>query len=144
MASQYDNKHFLVPIGWMDLENMFFQQDGTTGYNAKEAMNLLRAIFRFFVWVFLKNRVYANNPRPIDKIKKNIHQVIIEIEPEFRIVRKEHKIMTICMHSGGRYLADIIYYMNKMSISENYEFYLKNIFQVRNRMSFINYFLKHS
>jgi hypothetical protein len=36
----------------------------------------------FFLWVFLKERIYLNNPQSFKELKHNIEQTITNIEPE--------------------------------------------------------------
>lgn len=95
--------NFLWPrLEDMDLNNLYFQQDGATCHTARETLNLLqekfpgRVISRngdvdwparscdltpldFFLWGFLKDQVYTNNPQTIDELKNNIRAAIAEI-----------------------------------------------------------------
>ena len=87
----------------MDVENMWFQQDGATSHTATETIELLRETFEdriisrrgdvnwpprscdltpldFFLWGYLKEKVYANNPETIDDLKLNIIDAIQGIE----------------------------------------------------------------
>ncbi|VEN59429.1 unnamed protein product [Callosobruchus maculatus] len=95
---------FLQPA----LENMpemCFQQDGATAHTARATMALLREIFGhriisrnsdipyparspdltapdFFLWGYLKERVYANKPRTLDQLKQNIRNEIRILNPQ--------------------------------------------------------------
>ena len=77
---------------------MWFQQDGATTHTARPTMPLLREIFGdrmksrfsdfnwpprssdlmapdFFLWGYLKGKVYVNKPRTIQKFKANMGEV---------------------------------------------------------------------
>ncbi|CAK9806600.1 hypothetical protein ANTPLA_LOCUS4952 [Anthophora plagiata] len=98
--------NFLWPkLKDMDLNNMWFQQDGTTCHTAHATMDLLHDIFNgmiiscfgdvnwpprscdlmpldFFLWGYVKSRVYANKPQTIDALKINITNAINDIDPD--------------------------------------------------------------
>ena len=82
-----------------DNQEMWFQQDGVTAHTACQSMALLRGLFvehlisrfsgfnwpsrlldltapDFFLWGYLKKRVYVNNPRTIRELKNNIRHEI--------------------------------------------------------------------
>lgn len=87
---------FLWPeIEDMDLDDMWFQQDGATCHTANETITLLRDKFNdrvisrcgdvnwpprscdltpldFFLWGYLKEKVYVNKPRTIQELKDEI------------------------------------------------------------------------
>ena len=101
---QYRNMltEFLWPqLGGMDMEDMWFQQDGATCHTARETSELLRENFLAvsshtmairiwpprscdltqndcFLWGFVKSRVYANKPQTIPELKVEIRRVIGE------------------------------------------------------------------
>lgn len=79
----------------MDLDDVYFQQDGATCHTSRETIELLhekfpgRVISRngdvnwpsrscdltpldFFLWGYVKDKVYANAPQTIDALKDNI------------------------------------------------------------------------
>ena len=78
-----------------DKPEMWFQQDGATAHTARATVELLRQIFGhriisrnseiswpsrspdlmppdYFLWGYLKERVYINKPHTIQKLKDNI------------------------------------------------------------------------
>jgi hypothetical protein len=97
---------FLWPqLDGMDMEGMWFQQDGAPCHTASETMELLREKFLglvisrngdqnwpprlcdlsacdFFLWGFVKFRVYANKPQTIRELKAGIGRVSGEIVPQ--------------------------------------------------------------
>lgn len=97
--------YFWREIENYDLENMWFQQDGTTSHTTQTNRALLqekfpgRVISRlsdvnwparscdltpldFFLWGYAKDRVYANNPQNLEQLKTNIREAMAEILPE--------------------------------------------------------------
>ncbi|KAF7277054.1 hypothetical protein GWI33_009493 [Rhynchophorus ferrugineus] len=95
---------------------MWFQQDEATAHAVRSTIQLLndvspqRLISRsgelawavrypdltapdFFLWVFLKSKVYVNKPQTTQHLKDNIHE-IEEIQPQI---------------DRGHHLADIIF-----------------------------------
>ena len=89
-----------------DNPEMWFQQDGATAHTARQSVALLRGLFGerlisrfsgfnwpsrspdlttpdFFLWGYLKERVYVNNPRTIQELKNNIRHEIRELEQLF-------------------------------------------------------------
>lgn len=122
-------------IDAMDVDDVYFQQDGATCHTAGETMALLRDKFPgrvisrngdfnwpprscdltpldFFLWGYVKDKVYANAPPTIHALKENIRAVIREIQPQLceNVMKNFIKRMTICRQSRGGHLADIIFH----------------------------------
>ena len=89
----------------MDVEDIWFQQDGATCHTANETMQLLQTKFNgrvisqrgdvnwpprscdltpldFFLWGYLKDKVYINKPQTIEDLKEEIRHNIAEICPQ--------------------------------------------------------------
>ena len=89
----------------MDVDDVYFQQDGATCHISSETIGHLcekfpdRVISRkgdynwprrscdltyldFSHWGYVKDKVYANPPQSIKKLKEKIRTVIDEIEPQ--------------------------------------------------------------
>jgi hypothetical protein len=89
----------------MDMEDKCSQQDGATCHTARETTELLRENFPgrvisrngdqnwpprscdlttcdFFLWGFVKSRVYVNKPQTIPELKAEIRRVTGETEPQ--------------------------------------------------------------
>ncbi|XP_011860063.1 PREDICTED: uncharacterized protein LOC105557424 [Vollenhovia emeryi] len=89
------NEFLLPELDEQDLEDMWFQQDGATTHTARATMDILKETFPgclisrfgdmhwparspdltvpdFFVWGFLKSRVYASKPQTLAALKENI------------------------------------------------------------------------
>ena len=97
---------FLLPeIEARDLNHIWFQQDGATAHTSRETMDLLRRQFGeqlisrfgpvswpprscditpldFFLWGYVKSKVYADKPATIQALEANITRVINAIPVE--------------------------------------------------------------
>ncbi|KOC69520.1 hypothetical protein WH47_05463 [Habropoda laboriosa] len=94
---------FRAKLNSTNVDDIWFKQDGATCHTSKETVALLKEMFNgrvisrggdinwpprscdltpldFFLWGFLKSKVYANNPKTIDELKNNIAAAINEIE----------------------------------------------------------------
>uniref|UniRef100_A0A0K0EGT5 Transposable element Tc3 transposase n=1 Tax=Strongyloides stercoralis TaxID=6248 RepID=A0A0K0EGT5_STRER len=97
-------EEFLVPELESD-EGMWFQQDGAPSHTARETLDLLNRLFEnrviskkaninsparspnlnpldFFLWGYLKDRVYSNSPKTLDELKENIERDIDNISED--------------------------------------------------------------
>ncbi|XP_073828918.1 uncharacterized protein [Musca autumnalis] len=125
--------NFLCPeLEDMDVDDMWFQQDGATCHTANETMALLhnkfngRVISRygdvnwpprscdltpldFFLWGYLKEKVYVDKPATIQELKDEIIRRINGIEPPLclRVIENLDHRMEVCSRGRGAYLADI-------------------------------------
>ena len=69
------------------------------------------SICDFFLWGYLKSRVYIKKPRTLDDLKNSIRQEIEAVPNEMleNSVRNFQKRIQICMQQEGRHLKDIIF-----------------------------------
>lgn len=100
-------KIFLIPElqrNGVVRRRLWFQQDGTTAHTVNKMMDYLRSTIRcrgilhfgdiawparspdvsicdFFLWGFLKARVYTNKPCTLDELKEIINQEIVNLSP---------------------------------------------------------------
>ena len=112
-------------------DNVWFQQDGATAHTSRHSFSLLREIFPghvislrgdigwlprspdlttcdFFLWGYLKAKVYEQLPQTLEALKEAIRQEVVAITPE--MIRKVmdnyrerlHQIINI----QGRHLSD--------------------------------------
>lgn len=65
----------------------------------------------FFLWGYLKSRVYTNNPRTVVDLKENIRREIGAIEPSLlqRVARNTRLRFEQCVQQDGKHLDDIIF-----------------------------------
>jgi hypothetical protein len=125
---------FLWPqLDGLDMEDVWFQQGGAICHTARETTELLREKFPgrvisrngdqnwplrscdltpcdFFLWVFVKSRVYANKPQTIPELKAEIGRVIGVIEPQLcgNIIENFVKRARVCQQSRGGHLSDSV------------------------------------
>ena len=95
------NKFLWPELQDMDVDDVYLQQDGATCHTSGESFDRLRERFPgrvisrkfpprscdltpldFFLWGYVKDKVYANAPQSIDELKEKIRTVIDEIEPQ--------------------------------------------------------------
>ena len=124
----------MIPeIERLEHNHVWFQQDGATSQTARETMALLKEHFpvrlisrfvdlswpprtpdltpaNFFLWGFLKSKVYITKPSNLSELKTMICQGISEISADLLSKVKETvKRAQICISSGGHHLKDIIF-----------------------------------
>lgn len=127
---------FLWPaLDGIDLDNVYFQQDGATCHTSNETLDLLRekvpgrAISRrsdhnwpprscdltccdSVLWGHLKEKVYANSSASIQDIKDEIREAIEHIgQPLCDFVMENFmKRNWSCKRSRGNHLPDVIFH----------------------------------
>nr|ADD24484.1 Transposable element Tc3 transposase [Lepeophtheirus salmonis] len=135
-TDQYVNmlKEFFLPrIDELDLGDIWFQQDGATTHTSKAAMAVLTEHFPerlisimgdlewpdsspdlspcdFYLWGYLKSRVYVNNPSSLPDLKANIREEIAKIPAITlaRVLANTRNRFVQCIDNGGRQLSDMI------------------------------------
>ena len=119
----------------LNREKIWFQQDGATPHTARETMDVLKEMFPhriisrfgdvpwpprspdlsaldFFLWGYLKEKVYNDNPNTLQEIKLIIIQEISRITPEVlrkvmdNVIERVHS----CLNNFGRHLKDVIFH----------------------------------
>lgn len=127
--------NFLWPnLDALDLEDMWFQQDGATCHTAHQTIAILQEKFGeriisrnstvpwpprscdltpldYFLWGYLKSKVYANRPQTLDALRLNIERCIREITPDLLHKVFENWIRRIhsCTRSRGGHLNDVLF-----------------------------------
>ena len=119
----------------IDISQVYFQQDGATCHTATETLDLLKTKFGervisrrgtvnwsprscdltpldFFLWGYLKDKVYANNPKTTEDLKNNIIEEIRAIDDEvFRsVIENFEQRMDHCQKSLGEHLSEVIFH----------------------------------
>lgn len=128
--------YFFNEIRDIDVRNIWFQQDGATFHTAHRTIELLREKFPgrllskggdqnwpprscdltpldFFLFGYLKSRVYANNPQTLQQLKDNIRRAIAEISPDMcrKVIENFQKRIQWCKKARGGHMADIIFHL---------------------------------
>jgi len=118
----------------IDPSSVWFQQDGATAHTVRASMSALREMLPqhvisrggdvlwpahspdlsacyYFLWGYLKSRVFISKPRTIVELKQSIKEEIVAI-PE----QTTHQVMENlgvrlkqCLRNGGRHLSDIFF-----------------------------------
>jgi hypothetical protein len=109
-----------------------FQQDGATCHTARETMQLLHETFPsrvisrfgdhprscvltpldFFLWGYLKSKVYANKPTTTHALKQEIRPCIGEIQPHLckMVIENVDKRLRMFQQSLGGHLPDVLFH----------------------------------
>lgn len=120
--------------GGIDIGRIWFQQDGATAHTARASMRVLREIFEervisrfgdvpwpprspdlsvcdFFLWGFLKSRVYEDKPRTLEHLKIAIRREVQRIDRALLedVMNNFEKRLEICIRERGRHLSDVIF-----------------------------------
>ena len=135
-ALQNDANRFFWPkLNDMEVDDMWFQQDGATCHTADATMDILHERFEgmvisrrgdvnwpprscdltpldFFLWGFLKSQVYANKPQSTDALKANITNAIAQIQPDLcgRVIKNWTTRIRATVRSRGGHLNDVIFH----------------------------------
>jgi len=111
-----------------------FQQDGATCHTSKTTLDFLRKTFGnrlisrktefswpprspdlsvcdFFLWGYLKQKVYVTKPRTLDELRTNIEEEISKITPALlnKVFENFEKRLDNCIAHNGHHLNDIIF-----------------------------------
>lgn len=113
----------------------WFQQDGATCHTAKETIAVLKKAFGnrilsrntnfawpprspdltapdFFLWGFLKSRVYNTRPRNLEELKTRISEEISQIDTPMleKVFKNFEKRLKDCVSQNGGHLNEIIFH----------------------------------
>lgn len=113
---------------------IWFQQDGATAHTAKKSMDVLREMFPshvislrgdvgwparspdlspcdYFLWGYVKAKVFKTRPTTIEALKASIRQTVEEIPQEMthRVMENFRNRLQQCITSRGRHLEDVIF-----------------------------------
>lgn len=128
-------EHFLRPkkeeVG---VENVWFQQDGATAHTSRRSMDILRKMFPgrlvslrgdlgwpprspdltpcdFFLWGYLKAKVFQHRPRTLLALRREIARAIEEIPVEMlvKVMESYRERLNQCIRSQGRHLSDVLF-----------------------------------
>ena len=76
----------------------------------KERMFLISAC-DFFLWGYLKSKVYVRKPRTVDELKVSIREEIASMPQEMlvNVMQNFEERLWTCVRQEGRHLSDIIF-----------------------------------
>ncbi|GFU70187.1 transposable element Tc3 transposase [Trichonephila clavipes] len=129
--------NFFIPkLNNHDVQELWFQQDGTTCHTARATIDLLkdtfgdRLISRFrpvnwpprsydltpldyFLWGYVKSLVYADKPQTLDHLEDNIRRVIADIRPQMleKVIENWTSRLDYIRASRGSPMPEIIFKM---------------------------------
>lgn len=108
----------------------WFQQDGATAHTSHTTMNALEEFFGnriisknlwpprspdlspadFYLWGYLKERVYSNNPQTLEALQHNIENVINTITPATlkRVSASLRTRVSVCMLENGGHFQHLL------------------------------------
>ena len=113
---------------------LFFQQDGATSHTARVCMNILNDVFPnrvisrngaipwpprspdltpcdFFLWGYLKSKVYEERPRTIEELKARISLEIKRVPQRMlrAVMDNFRNRLQECINREGHHLTDVIF-----------------------------------
>ena len=63
----------------------------------------------FFLWGFLKGKVYQSQPSNISELKESIKHVLADVTPELcRVIANMRQRMKLCMQTGGGHFEHLL------------------------------------
>jgi len=117
----------------VNMEEMWFQQDGATAHMARASMTVVRQMFpqhvvsrfgdvtwpprspdlsacNFFLWGYLKSKVYVRKPHTVDDLKVSIREEIATLPQEMlaNVMQNFEERLQTCVWQG-RHVSDIIF-----------------------------------
>jgi hypothetical protein len=118
----------------VETQTLWFQQDGTAAHTARTAMRVLNEMFptrvisrrgntewparspdlntcNFFLWGYLKSKVYGKKPRTAVDLKQNTRDEVAAISPTMlqRVMQNFQRSLRDCVDNKGRHLTDTIF-----------------------------------
>jgi hypothetical protein len=118
----------------IDNNELWFQQDGATSHTARMCMTLLRRMFPgrlvsrngdvnwparspdltccdFFLWGYLKSKVFVDRPHTLQELKNNITNEIRAIGPDVlhRVMQSFRSRLQECERQEGAHMSNIIF-----------------------------------
>ncbi|GFY51998.1 putative DD41D transposase [Trichonephila inaurata madagascariensis] len=126
------NMRYWPELEYMDLDSMWFQQDGTTSHTAHGTIDLLKNKFdervtsrngpvdwpprscdltplHFFLWGYVKSLVYVNKPTTLEELKANIEREIAAVSAEMcgRVMENWVQRIDRCKRARGGHMSEV-------------------------------------
>ena len=89
--------------------NMFLYLQGGAKITQLFEMGSIRE--SFFLWGYLKSKVYIRKPRAVDDLKVSIREEIATVPQEMlvNVMQNFEERLRTCVRQEGRHLSDIIF-----------------------------------
>ena len=73
---------------------------------------VISPVTTFFMWGYLKERVFINTPRTLEELKNNIRQEIRNVQPPIleAVMESLMERTRLCEEKNGHYLKDVIFH----------------------------------
>ncbi|GFY04703.1 GRB10-interacting GYF protein 1 [Trichonephila clavipes] len=136
--------NFFIPeLNNHDVQELWFQQDGTTCHTARATIDLLKDTFSdrlsssfgpvnwpprscdltpldYFLWGYVKSLVYADKPQTLDHLEDNIRRVIADIWPQMleKVIENWTSRLDYIRASRGSPMPEIIFKICKLEMGE--------------------------
>ena len=96
--------------------------------------------FDFFLWGYLKEKVFKHRPRSLEDLKERMKQEIDSIPPELtrRVMKNFRERLQQCVTKDGRHMSDIIF---KTHLKKLFYVLFRNIFHFFFLDSFFHFFI---
>lgn len=116
------------------LEDLWFQQDGATAHTARNSLNVLKEMFPgrlvslrgdvgwparspdlsicdFFLWGYLKEKVFKTRPHTLQELKERIIEEVNATPRDMcqQAVQNFRNRVQQCVTDNGRHLKDIVF-----------------------------------
>lgn len=116
------------------IRRVWFQQDGATAHTARISMEAIRPVFRgriisrfgdinwpprspdlsmcdYFLWGYLKARVYQHKARTLEELKEAIRVEVVQIDRAMleRVEANFRERLEMCIAENGRHLTDVVF-----------------------------------
>ncbi|GFT42344.1 DUF4817 domain-containing protein [Trichonephila clavipes] len=127
--------NFFIPeLNNHDVQELWFQQDGSTCHTARATIDLLKDMFGdrlisrfgpvnwpprscdltpqdYFLWGYVKSLVYADKSQTLDHLEDNIRRVIADIRPQMlkKVIENWTSRLDYIRASRGSHMPEIIF-----------------------------------
>lgn len=125
-------RYFFDQLHGLDINDMWFQQDGATSHTAGVTIDLLQSKFGervisrngpvewpprscdltpldFFLWGYVKSLVYANKPASLEELRANIEREIAAVSVEMcgRVIENWVQRIDRCKRARGGHMNEV-------------------------------------
>jgi hypothetical protein len=110
-ASRHEREYIVVTIWGIETAGEETCTHPVIHGGAKKRMFLKWGICDFFLWGYLKSKVYVWKPRTVDDLKVYIREEIATVPQEMlvNVMQNSEERLRTCVRQEGRHLSDIIF-----------------------------------